>query len=78
MNLQNRTISVIGLGYVGLALAVGEEGKTDRQRAASDQTKHCTAQLRSGMWTATAALRPHGDGIKYAALAMTMKRAGAQ
>jgi hypothetical protein len=35
--------------------------------AASIQTNHRSAQLRSGMWTATAALRPRGDGIKYAA-----------
>jgi hypothetical protein len=35
MNLQNRTIAVIGLGYVGLPLGAGEEGETDRQRPPS-------------------------------------------
>jgi hypothetical protein len=32
MNPQNRTIAVIGLGYVRLPLGAGEEGGTDRQR----------------------------------------------
>jgi hypothetical protein len=32
MNLQTRTIAVIGRGYVGLPLGAGEEEVTDRQR----------------------------------------------
>jgi hypothetical protein len=67
MNLQNCTIAVIGLGDVGLPLGAGEGGETDRQQAASVHMNHCSAGLRSGVWTATAALRPRGDGIKYAA-----------
>ena len=35
MNLQTRTIAVIGLGYVGLPLGAGEEEVTDRQRPPS-------------------------------------------
>ena len=40
---------------------LGVGGETDRQRAASVKTNHCSAGLRSGMWIATVATLPRND-----------------